>query len=62
MSFVCHETQENILYLNLLSGSRFPLSRIQVSLSTFAYMFGELIEYNKDRVESIGELETRLSE
>jgi hypothetical protein len=35
---------------------------IQVSFSAFAYLFSEMIQYNKDRVESITELESRLSE
>lgn len=34
----------------------------QISLSAFAYLFSEMIQYNKDRVDSIAELENRLAE
>jgi trafficking protein particle complex subunit 5 len=33
---------------------------VQVSLSAFAYLYSELVQYHQNRVDSIGELERRL--
>ncbi|MFS7949305.1 putative TRAPP I complex, subunit 5, NO signaling/Golgi transport ligand-binding domain superfamily [Helianthus anomalus] len=45
-------------YTNVLDK---PLSkgRQEVSLSGFAYLFSELVQYNQTQVDNIGELERR---
>lgn len=37
----------------------FHLKNLQLNLSTFAFLFSEIIQYNQTRVQNIGELERR---
>ncbi|KAG7349503.1 transport protein particle TRAPP component [Nitzschia inconspicua] len=41
-------------------GSRAGTADAQVSLSSFAYLYSELVQYHQNRVDSISELERRL--
>jgi hypothetical protein len=35
------------------------LKKTQLNLSTFAFLFSEIVQYNQTRVQNIGELERR---
>ena len=39
-----------------------PKGKAELNLSTFAFLFSEIIQYNQTRVQNIGELERRLED
>ncbi|VEU45029.1 unnamed protein product [Pseudo-nitzschia multistriata] len=41
-------------------GGRGSRADVQISLSSFAYLYSELVQYHQNRVDSISELERRL--
>jgi hypothetical protein len=43
----------------LLSTDCQPPSVLQISLSSFAYLFSELVQYCQSRVSNVGELERK---
>jgi hypothetical protein len=52
--------RNNYLILFCIEFCRTTTAETQVSLSAFAYLYSELVQYHQNRVDSISELERRL--
>ena len=56
---VCKRRSKSVPDTLLLPKYSPPVCSLQVSLSAFAYLFSELVQYCQSRVSHIGELERR---
>lgn len=57
-----HRQYRRLIILHSSTTTTTHQTRIQVSLSTFAYLFSELVQYYQARVSNVGDLERRLEE